>query len=250
VITKLNSDCSGYVFSNNLDQNSSLFMAEHRHALSVKEIAPKFLMEIMTEVIGGYAKKIDELFDVVHEYVIFGSAPTNGRLVETWLKEKIGSKVVSGVIAFRGITSKKEYDRHVWMPNVFFNHDELVSLVANLQPLYLIARTPKANDRDPFLDAVKQCIEKMAPGTSLKTDQLDDILKRAMGINEPTPILRYPIKDVLDNQKVKDPEYRAILSDFMMNYEKLDWILKNKNYKYKMEYNGITYYWIAVQDMP
>ena len=97
---------------------------------------------------------------------------------------------------------------------------------------------------------MKQCIEKMAPGTDLKTGQLDDILKRAMGINEPTPILRYPIMNVLDNQKVPDLEYRAILSEFKMNYEHLRSIVQNNTYKYKMKYNNITYYWIPVQEMP
>ena len=125
---------------------------------------------------------------------------------------------------------------------VKITHDELANLVSGLQPLYTVACTPKANDRKPYLDAVKQCIEKMAPGTDLKTGQLDDILKRAMGINEPTPILRYPIMDVLDNQKVSDMEYRAILSEFKMNYEHLRSVVQNNTYKYKMKYNSITYY--------
>jgi hypothetical protein len=170
--------------------------------------------------------------------------------LDDWLKKKFGTANVSGLVGFTGWTSKQKYGRDIWMANVFFTHDELANLVAGLQPLHQVALTPKANDRKPFLDAVKQCIEKMAPGTDLKANNLDDVLRRAMGINEPTPILRYPIMNVLDNQKVSDNEYRAILSEFKMNYEHLRKIVQNNTYKYKMKYNNVTYYWIPVQEMP
>lgn len=258
VTARPNGDYSGYVFSNDQDINSSLFMAEHRHALSGKEMDPNFLKKIMTEVIGGYAQKVNNLFDIVHKGISednksesFGKGTKGGsELVDAWLKKKFGTTNVSGLVGFTGNTKKQYAERNIWMANVFFTHDELANLVSGLQPLYSVACTPKANDRKPYLDAVKQCIEKMAPGTDLKTGQLDDILKRAMGINEPTPILRHSIMDVLDNQKVTDMEYRAILSEFKMNYEHLRGVVQNNTYKYKMKYNNITYYWIPVQEMP
>lgn len=258
VTARPNNDFSGFIFSNNQDINSSLFLAEHRHALSGSEMDAGFLKKIMTEVIGGYAQKVNELFDIVHKGKVednksetFGKGSKGGsELVDEWLKKKFGTTNVTGLVGFTGNTKKQQYERNIWMANVFFTHDELANLVSGLQPLYIVACTPKANDRKPYLDAVKQCIEKMAPGTDLKTGQLDDILKRAMGINEPTPILRYPIMNVLDNQKVSDLEYRAILSEFKMNYEHLRSIVQNNTYKYKMKYNNITYYWIPVQEMP
>jgi hypothetical protein len=258
VVGKPNSDFSGYIFSNNLDQQNLLFLAEHRHALSGKEMQPDFLEKIMTEIIGGYAKKVEDLFTFVHTGQVeevkteFGKPVSTGgsKLLDDWLKKKFGTANVSGLVGFTGWTSKQKYGRDIWMANVFFTHDELANLVAGLQPLHQVALTPKANDRKPFLDAVKQCIEKMAPGTDLKANNLDDVLRRAMGINEPTPILRYPIMNVLDNQKVSDNEYRAILSEFKMNYEHLRKIVQNNTYKYKMKYNNVTYYWIPVQEMP
>ena len=258
VVGKPNSDFSGYIFSNNLEQQNLLFLAEHRHALSGKEMQPDFLEKIMTEIIGGYAKKVEDLFTFVHTGQVeevkteFGKPVSTGgsKLLDDWLKKKFGTANVSGLVGFTGWTSKQKYGRDIWMANVFFTHDELANLVAGLQPLHQVALTPKANDRKPFLDAVKQCIEKMAPGTDLKANNLDDVLRRAMGINEPTPILRYPIMNVLDNQKVSDNEYRAILSEFKMNYEHLRKIVQNNTYKYKMKYNNVTYYWIPVQEMP
>ena len=258
VTARPNNDFSGFIFSNNQDVNSSLFLAEHRHALTGKEMDPDFLKKIMTEVIGGYAQKVDHLFDIVHkgisednESISLGKGSKGGsELVNEWLKKKFGTTNVSGLVGFTGNTKKQQSERNIWMANVFFTHDELANLVSGLQPLYTVACTPKANDRKPYLDAVKQCIEKMAPGTDLKAGNLDDILKRAMGINEPTPILRHPIMDVLDNQKVTDMEYRAILSEFKMNYEHLRSVVQNNIYKYKMKYNNITYYWIPVQEMP
>ena len=67
VTARPNSDFSGIIFSNNQDVNNSLFLAEHRHALSGKEMDAEFLKKIMTEVIGGYAQKLDNLFDIVQE---------------------------------------------------------------------------------------------------------------------------------------------------------------------------------------
>ena len=249
VTVRPNDDFSGFIFSNNLDVNSSLFLAEHRHALSGKEMDPNFLKKVMTEVIGGYTQKLDHLFDIVHKKdgneLTFDEGP---KVVDAWLKKKFGTTNVSGLVGFTGNTKKQQSERNIWMANVFFTHEELANLVSGLQPLYTVACTPKANDRKPYLDAVKQCLEKMAPGTNLSN--LDEILKRAMGINEPTPILRYPIKDMLDNQRVKGMEYRAILSEFKTNYEYLRNIVGNNTYKYKMKYNSITYYWIPVKDMP
>ena len=57
VVGRPNNDFSGYVFSNNQEQHNLLYMAEHRHALSGQEMQPDFLKKIMTEIIGGYAKK-------------------------------------------------------------------------------------------------------------------------------------------------------------------------------------------------
>ena len=258
VVGRPNNDFSGYVFSNNQEQHNLLYMAEHRHALSGQEMQPDFLKKIMTEIIGGYAKKVEDLFTYVHtgqveEQVTEIGEPiaTGGsKLLDDWLKKKFGTANVSGLVGFTGWTGKQKYERNIWMANVFFTHDELANLVAGLQPLHQVALTPKANDRKPYLDAVKQCIEKMAPGTDLKATNLDEVLQRAMGINEPTPILKYPIMDVLDNQKVSDLEYRAILSEFKMNYEHLRGIVQNNTYKYKMKYNNVTYYWIPVQEMP
>ena len=258
VVGRPNNDFSGYVFSNNQEQHNLLYMAEHRHALSGQEMQPDFLKKIMTEIIGGYAKKVEDLFTYVHtgqveeQVTEFGEPIATGgsKLLDDWLKKKFGTANVSGLVGFTGWTGKQKYERNIWMANVFFTHDELANLVAGLQPLHQVALTPKANDRKPYLDAVKQCIEKMAPGTDLKATNLDEVLQRAMGINEPTPILKYPIMDVLDNQKVSDLEYRAILSEFKLNYEHLRGIVQNNTYKYKMKYNNVTYYWIPVQEMP
>ena len=176
VVGRPNNDFSGYVFSNNQEQHNLLYMAEHRHALSGQEMQPDFLKKIMTEIIGGYAKKVEDLFTYVHtgqveeQVTEFGEPIATGgsKLLDDWLKKKFGTANVSGLVGFTGWTGKQKYERNIWMANVFFTHDELANLVAGLQPLHQVALTPKANDRKPYLDAVKQCIEKMAPGTDLK----------------------------------------------------------------------------------
>ena len=55
-----------------------------------------FLKKIMTEVIGGYAQKVNELFDIVHKGKVednksetFGKGSKGGsELVDEWLKKK------------------------------------------------------------------------------------------------------------------------------------------------------------------
>ena len=259
VYGKPNADHSGMNFKNSKDSKDILFMGEHRYALSGSEMSAHHLKNIMSQTIGGYENKVQKLLYEVLERIkrsgtiIVGGPkdPNNWDITDEFF-DKIGQtgRRVSGLVGYTGWTYKKKNERNIWMANVFFTHDELANLIAGLQPLYRVALNPRADDRAPFLTAVKECIAKMAPGTDLKNANLDEVLRRIMGINELTPILTHRVIDVLDNQKVSNAEYRAILSDFKMNYEKLESIVQNKTYKYKFESNGVTYYWIPVQDMP
>lgn len=259
-----NENFTGYVFTNNLDAKNVIFMAEHRHALSGQEIAPDNLRTLMTDVIAGYANKMQELFDLAQEMRIKGGKSVgfqknlDGDVInqgdwsmsEEFLLQKFGTKNVTGLIGFTGWSPKMKDERPIWMATVLFTHEELVELLAGLEDLYNVARTPQADNRKPFEKAVKECVKKMAPGTNFDTSDLNHLLQRVYGINEPTPIMKYPVVDVLDNQRVSNAEYRAIMSKFKTSYENLRSIKDNNTYKYKMKYNGVTYYWIPVQDMP
>lgn len=258
VYGKPNADHSGMNFKNSKDAKDILFMGEHRYALSGSEMSAHHLKNIMSQTIGGYKTKVQKLLNEIYEITKTGPIIDGGKpgdpnqwdMTDEFLNKRFLGSKVSGLIGYTGWTYKTKNERNIWMANVFFTHEELSNLITGLQPLYMIALNSKADDRAPFLNAVKECIAKMAPGTDLKNANIDEVLRRIMGINELTPILKHKVVDVLDNQKVSNAEYRAILSDFKMNYEKLRSIVQNKTYKYKFDSNGVTYYWIPVQDMP
>lgn len=246
-----------YEFKNTQDPENYLFVAEHRTSLTNQRMKPDKLRELMTGVIGGYSAKIQELLDAIVRggaNVRFGGKTSDSKgpvtISEKWLEQIFGTTDVSGLVGFTGWTPKMKDDIKIWKSDVFFTHEELSELISGLEPLYLVARNTTNMDRKPFVDAVKKSVKKMAPGVNISDKNIDDLLQRVMGINEPTPIMKHPISDVLDNQKIKDPEYRLILSTFKKNYETLKRIVENSRYPYKMEYNRVTYYWIPVEDMP
>lgn len=255
-----NSDMSGFVYTAQGDENSFLCMGEHRHALTGSKMNPDFLKKVMTDVIASYATKVQQQIDIIMtgQTTIMGpngdvKTVTGGKLMEDWIRKKFGSSNVSGLIGFTGYTAKTMYGRDVWKSNVFFTESELQELLAGLEPLYNVAIAKDYNNRKAYIDAVKQCIQKMAPGVDMDNSDLQALLQRAMGINEKTDILKVDLDKITDHNVYKPQAYMGILQGFQNKYEKFKQIIDGKEdqeYKYKWSYNSETFYWISIDDMP
>lgn len=238
----------GFVFSNNQDVNNSLFLAEHRHALSGKEMDAEFLKKIMTEVIGGYAQKLDNLFDIVQK----GNIPyyewplSSLGLVYDWYQREFGKSNVTGLIGFTGSTDKKAYDRDVWKVNVMLTDDELSNLIMRLSPLYAKSCVTDYSKltRKLYVEWIKDIISTIFSiplCENMDLDQCVERLNRLYSVSIPWP------SHVLDSNIITDEQFIALLKEIKLTHKRLS--THRMSYKYSMQYNGQTYYWISLDEI-
>jgi hypothetical protein len=254
VTARPNNDFSGFIFSNNLDQTSSLFLAEHRHALSGKEMDSNFLKKIMTEVIGGYAQKLDNLLDIVHKgnipydkWPLYDEWPLSGHgLVYDWYQREFGKSNVTGLIGFTGSTDKKAYDRDVWKVNVMLTDDELSNLIMRLSPLYAKSCVTDYSKltRKLYVEWIKDIISTIFSIPLCENMDLDQCVER---LNSLYPVVIHQPSHVLDSNIINEEQFKVLLLDIKLAYERL--LTHRMSYKYSMQYNGQTYYWIPLDEI-
>lgn len=248
----------GFVFSNNDTEANMLCMGEHCHAFRGTNLKPSDLTNMMQKTIGSYADNVQAKIDaLIHRKpskqikVGGGDVVKGGGLVDAWLREIFGEDVsVTGLIGFTGYTDKVVDDRAVWRSNVFFTEKELKNLIAGLEPLYDVAMKYEHSNRNAFVTAFKRCVENMAPGVNINDGNLSDMMQRAMGLHEKTFMLQQNLDAITDNQAIDDDVYGAILERFKKKYDLFKEMVDSRDYKFKWEHNGQTYYWIAIDDMP
>lgn len=238
----------GFVFSNNQDVNNSLFLAEHRHALSGKEMDAEFLKKIMTEVIGGYAQKLDNLFDIVQK----GNIPyyewplSSLGLVYDWYQREFGKSNVTGLIGFTGSTDKKAYDRDVWKVNVMLTDDELSNLIMRLSPLYAKSCVTDYSKltRKLYVEWIKDIISAIFSIPLCENMDLDQCVER---LNSLYPVSIPRPSHVLDSKIITDEQFIALLKEIKLTHNRLS--THRMSYKYSMQQNGLTYYWIPLDEI-
>lgn len=238
----------GFVFSNNQDVNNSLFLAEHRHALSGKEMDAEFLKKIMTEVIGGHAQKLDNLFDIVQKGNIpYYEWPLSGLgLVYDWYQREFGKSNVTGLIGFTGSTDKKAYDRDVWKVNVMLTDDELSNLIMRLSPLYAKSCVTDYSKltRKLYVEWIKDIISTIFSiplCENMDLDQCVERLNRLYSVSIPQP------SHVLDSKIITDEQFIVLLKEIKLTHNRLS--THRMSYKYSMQHNGQTYYWIPLDEI-
>mgnify|MGYP003288577502 FL=1 len=254
VIVLPRNDYSGFVFSNNLDQNSLLFLAEHRHALSGKEMDAEFLKKIMTEVIGGYAQKLDNVLDIVHKgnipsdkWPLYDEWHLSGHeLVYNWYKRYFGKSNVTGLLGFTGFTDKKAYDRDVWKVNVMLTDDELSNLIMRLSPLYAASCGIDYSKltRKLYVEWIKDIVSTIFSIPLSENMDLDQCVER---LNSLYPVAIHRPLHVLDSNIINEEQFKVLLLDVKLAYERL--LTHRMSYKYSMQLNGQTYYWIPLDEI-
>lgn len=253
VTARPNSDFSGFIFSNNQDVNNSLFLAEHRHALSGKEMDAEFLKKNMTEVIGGYLQKLDNLLDIVHKgnipydkWPLYDEWPSGHGLVYNWYKRYFGKFYVTGLIGFTGSTDKKAYDRDVWKVNVMLTDDELSNLIMRLSPLYAASCGIDYSKltRKLYVEWIKDIVSTIFSIPLSENMDLDQCVER---LNSLYPVSIPRPSHVLDSNIINEEQFKVLLLDVKLAYERL--LTHRMSYKYSMQYNGQTYYWISLDEI-
>ncbi len=253
-----------------------IYVCSHRTAdpsVNDGKMDPAKLTENMTSSIGGFAESVLNQLDLIvsgkaaqnKKPITFG--PSNGtgqegiNISEDFLKNRLGEDYVTALaeskslINFKGYASRQdESGRDFYKPVIFISQEEFDELLKRMAPVYEAAKKSVANDRSPFIEAMKAMVRSFAPGmtdadmASLDNSQITRIIG---GLNEAASSLRkYRLDDVSNRQIVSNQAYLSIINTFTRKYENLKNIRQSKNYKYKKEFNGSRYYWLPIEDLP
>lgn len=255
---------NGYVFMNSARNDGTfdgmeLYFGEAKYATAGTELKAEELTELMQSSLQKYAEYVKYQITLA---VNSGGAPTSKAVKEStgyaqnqkWLEKK-GLLSSSDLLAFRGTTPRyyKDDDQYpLYKEILFITSEEFTELLAKLEPVNKVAESTSSNNRDPYIDAIKQLIKSFAPGiTSNELTKLgySNITKMIKGLNASSEAMDgdytlYQIAEVISADK-----YRTLVGDFSKKYKTLR-SLKNKNYDFVKEFNGVIYYWIPIEYLP
>lgn len=254
-----------------------IYVCSHRTAdpsVNDGKMDPVKLTENMTSSIGGFAEAIQKQMDLIvsagqskpaKKPTTFG--PNNGPsqdgidISEKFLKERLGEAYVKALaeskslINFKGYASRQdESGRDFYKPVILISQEEFDELLKRMSPVYEDAKKSAANDRAPFIEAMKALVKSFAPGmtdadlASLDNSQITRIIG---GLNEAASSMKkYRLDDVSNRQVVTNQMYLSIINTFTRKYDNLKNIRQSKSYKYVKDFNGSRYYWIPIEDLP
>ena len=122
-----------------------------------------------------------------------------------------------------------------------------------LSPVDEVARMRDYDAREKYVEAMKALVRSMIPDITeeeIGNMSNTEIMGLANGLNEKSQSLKgYTLDDIVDENKVTKETYRDVLEDFQNKYRKLRTI-QQTGYKFSYNFNGSTYYWIPIEDLP
>lgn len=260
VAVTMNKTNDGYELAN--DHNSIIYIGSHSFPSSTPTLAPEKLSKLITTTVGRYAASVQRGIDLVSSHATVGFANSNlsaniPEVDKAFVRNLVGDAYYedlnrsNALITFSGYALKQQADRDMFKPVIFISSDELTALLAKLDPVNDAAAVENPNNREPYVNAM------MALASTLTGDAEEiasmghkEIMRKIQGLNEATDALKgYTIQQIASPQSVNTQTYLALLSDFRTKYRALRKI-KDSQYKYTVEMNGIRYYWIPAEDMP
>lgn len=254
-----------------------IYVCNHRSAdpaVNDGKMEPSKLTEAMTSSIGGFADAIKTQIELVFaagrnttqaKIETFGSSTGKAQdridISEDFLKKTLGASYLEALeeskalINFRGYAKRQDDSgRDFYKPVIFISREEFEELIKRMAPVNEIAKTSLANDRGPYIEAMKAMVKSFAPGmTDADMASLDNtqITKIIGGLNEAAESLtKYRLDDISNKSIVSNAMYNKIVKDFARKFDNLKKIHDSKKYEFKKEFNGACYYWIPIEDLP
>lgn len=179
------------------------------------------------------------------------------QLDEEFVRQRVGEDMFEqmknghNLMAFQGYTPKRVGVHEIYKPVLFISAPELEALLRQLQPVN--AAAADANDRAPYITAMKSLILSLSPG--LTEDQINNmdinlVMNMVMGLNEaPDALKKYTLTDIGSTKRVKPEEYRSLVKKFSDRYTYLRRI-SSSGYKYVYKVNDLKYYWLPIEYLP
>lgn len=251
---------------------SQLYVGKYRNAnpdVNNGEMNPQELTKLLQGAIADFSQTVQEQINVIRKEA--EDAKINGflgsgkmatmnisqafmikQLGEDWAKLMAES---GAMVTFKGYAYKEHSTgRNYFKPIIFISDAEFQTLLKRLQPVSLVARSADHRDRTPYITAMKQLIQSLAPGiTDAEMDKLNnnEITALIGGLHESAKALNtYTLEDLNDPLVVEAAEYARITKDFTDKYRRLTKIRMNTRYEFVKQFNGEKYYWIPIEDLP
>lgn len=186
-----------------------------------------------------------------------GSSFAKGfKLDDDFVKQRLGDKYDdvannANLMSFQGFTPKKVGSRNIYKPVLFISSTEFEALMRQLEPVNNAAAD--ANNREPYITAMKSLILSLSPG--LTEDEINNmdinlVMNMVMGLNEtPDALKKYTLADIGSTKRVKPEEYRSLVRKFSSRYAYLR-NLKQRGYDYIYKVNDLIYYWLPIEYLP
>ena len=124
--------------------------------------------------------------------------------------------------------------------------DELSNLIMRLSPLYVKSCVTDYSKltRKLYVEWIKDIISTIFSIPLSENMDLDQCVERLNGlysVSIPRP------SHVLDSNIINEEQFNVLLLDVKLAYERL--LTHRMSYKYSMQYNGLTYYWIPLDEI-
>lgn len=262
-----------YGYDYQSDTPDQLYIGKYRKAdpdANNGEMDPQELTKLLQGAIADFSQTVQGQINVIRKAA--EDAKINGflgsgkmatmnisqsfmikQLGEDWAKLMAES---GAMVTFKGYAYKKHgTGRNYFKPIIFISDAEFQTLLKLLQPVSLEARsTTDHRDRTPYIKAMKQLIQSLAPGiTDAEMDKLNnnEITALIGGLHEAADALvSYTLEDLNDPLVVPPQKYISITKAFADKFRRLSRIRMNTRYEYVKQFNGEKYYWIPIEDLP
>lgn len=250
----------GYEMQNELENEP--FVGAHKYSVNGSELSAEHLTKLMIESIRYCARAVQNQKDVLVGFdprrsmggsndVVDATSRFNEALVKKMLGKDYDLIQTNTLLSFRGWVKKNDDSgKKLFKPVLFISDKEFQNLLERLAPVNAAA---KSNQREPYINAMKALIRSLVPDITdqeLDRQGVDQTMKLVAGLNEKSDALKdYTILQIGSRQDVPDNVYLSLVKGFTRKYSTLERIKKD-NYKYTRTFNGITYYWIPIEQLP
>lgn len=251
----------GYEMTNDL--GLGFFVAAHKYAVNGTELTADHLTNLMVESIRYCAKAVQDQKDALVSFdprrtiggsneAVDATSKYNQALVKFLIgEEDFKNLETNALLSFRGWVKKTDDSgKKFFKPVLFISDKEFQNLLERLAPVNAAAKT---NQREPYINAMKALIRSLVPDITdqeLDRQGVDKTMKLVAGLNEKSDALKdYTLLQIGNRQDVPDDVYMSLVKGFSRKYSTLERIKKD-NYPYTRSFNGITYYWIPMEQLP
>ena len=233
-------DMETSVLTNLLAANIKVFESSVQQRISIIETGGDNLLEI--EVGRGLSdEEVDKTAKMRSDYFEKVLGKANADLIRD----------SRSLLAFEGYTPKvSEYGNAYWKPILFISREEFEQLMENFAR---VDESAKSGERKPYVEAVKLLAEKLAGKSAEESGKMTntEIMNLIAGLNETARSMEGPtMDDLLDPEVVSDTQFKGMIGLFQRQYKRLTQYLRGTNDPFVWNDNGVSYYWIPIEDLP